>query len=316
MEIVLVGNEKGGTGKSATTICLANALHGLGYRVLVVDFDPSGNLSASTLPTFPEHTLYDALTGACTIDDAIYHTDFCDILPTVRDLNLDVNESEASLMAALNSKSLTTLAMRLFGKNGAERVLRTFLRKKEHRLGENYDFVFIDSAPTDNAFFVNNGILAADSILFACEPSVNSLDGMLMFLSSIKTARSNYVGVDVQLDGIVLNRYSTQYDGYRQSIKAIQEAAVDREIYLYRTVLRSCSSIPTSQVVCRPILDYIKGNSHGPVDALNLALEFLQSRGLEPRVEFPGVHRDENGNLVYARVPKAKPYKKLVEVQQ
>lgn len=307
MEIVLIANEKGGVGKTATAITLANALVGLGYRVLAVDFDPSGNLSLATMHEDPTWVLYDALTGACPLKNAIYHTDICDVLPTIRDLELDVAPAETFLLQSRNSKSLSEIANRLTGRPGGEVILRSLLRNKEADLASQYDFVIIDSAPSDN-ILITNAIVAADSILIPCEPSQSGLDGVFMFISSVTTANRSYVNAHAQIDGIVLTKYTEDGSNYLESVEAIRNTAKKRDIYLYSTKMRHSNNVSHAMGHCRPILSYLNnvlGCGHGPVDALNLALEFLAARGLEPRVEFPGVQKNDRGELVYVR-PSAK----------
>lgn len=308
MEIVLIANEKGGVGKTATAFCLANALVGLGYRVLTVDFDPSGNLSLASMQDDPTYVLYDALTGACPLTSAIYHTEVCDVLPTIRELELDVAPAETFLLQSKNSKSLTEIANRLTGRTGAEMVLRSLLRNKEADLASKYDFVIIDSAPSDS-ILVTNAIVAADSILIPCEPSQSGLDGVFMFISSVVTANRSYTNANAEIDGIVLTKYTEDGTNYLESVEAIQNTAKKRNIYLYGTKMRHSNNVSHAMGHCRPILSYLNnalGCGHGPVDALNLALEFLAARNLEPRVEFPGVQRNEHGELVYIRPTKSK----------
>lgn len=306
MEIILIGNEKGGTGKSATVHCLANTLVGLGYRVLAVDFDPSGNLSRAILPDFPQWVLYDVFTGACKLDQAIYHTDICDILPTVKELDLDIAPADEFLLQSKNSKSLTQLANRLAGRTGAEMILRNLLRNEQHNLANRYDFVLIDSAPSDN-ILVTNAIVAADSIIIPCEPSQTGLDGVWMFISSVTTARRSYIHAKAQIDGIVMTKYTEDGSNFKESIQSIREAAEQNNIYLYNTVMRHSNNVAHAMGHCRPILSYLNsflGSGHGPVDALNLALEFLAARGLDPKNDFPGVQRNENGALFYSKPKK------------
>lgn len=306
MEIVLVANEKGGSGKSATVHTLANALTGLGYRVLAVDFDPSGNLSRAILPDFPQWVLYDVFTGACKLDQAIYHTDICDVLPTIKELELDIAPADAFLLQSKNSKSLTQLANRLAGRTGAEVILRNLLRNEQHDLASRYDFILIDSAPSDN-ILVTNAIVAADSIIIPCEPSQPGLDGVWMFISSVTTARRSYIHAKAEIDGIVMTKYTEDGSNFKESIQSIRDAAAQNNIYLYNTVMRHSNNVSHAMGHCRPILSYLDsflGSGHGPVDALNLALEFLSARGLEPKKEFPGVQRSEDGTLFYSKPKK------------
>lgn len=304
-EIVLIANEKGGTGKTATVLCLANALVGLGYRVLAVDFDPSGNLTHAALPDEPECVLYDALTGARKVTDAIYHTEICDVLPTAKSLDLEIAPAETFLLASASNRSLTEIANRLTGRVGAEVVLSRLLRNEEAGLLQSYDFILIDSAPSDN-ILVTNAIVAADNILIPCEPSQSGLDGVWMFMSSVAAAKRSYTHAKAEIDGVVLSKYTEDGDNYRESIRDIREATEARGLYLYKTAMRDSKNIPHALGHYRPILSYLNvlGSGHGPVDSLNLALEFLASRGLVPKKEFPGVQQDENGNYFYARPAK------------
>lgn len=303
MEAVLIANEKGGTGKTATAVCLANALVNLGYRVCAVDFDPSGNLSAGALPDFPEYVLYDVFTGACTLDDAIYHTEICDIIPTIKELELDVGPADAFLLGTKDSKSLSRLAERLIGRAGAEQALSSLLRSHKHGLADRYDFIIVDSAPSDN-ILVTNAIVAADSVLIPCEPSADSLDGVWKFMSSMLAASRNYVGAHAKIDGIVLAKCSEEYGSYRSSIQDIRNAAEARELYLYNTRMRMSANVPDAMRNCRPIMSYLHTPGNAAVDALNLALEFLESRGLNPKTEIPGVRQTEDGHWRYERPAK------------
>lgn len=300
MEIILIGNEKGGTGKTATAVCLANALKTLGYRVLAVDFDPSGNLSCGVLPDNPRWVLYDVFNGNCTLEEAICHTDVCDILPTIRELVLDLDPDDAYILGSKDSKSLSRLGDRLVSKTGGEQALRSLLRSKRFDLASKYDFILIDSCPSDN-ILVTNAIVAADRVLIACEPSADSLDGIFKFISSINAAKQVYVGVTADIDGVVLSRYTTEYGSNRKCIANIQKATEARSLYLYQTRMRMSGNVSDAMLNCRPIMEYISTNGHGPVDSLNLALEFLAARGLGPKVDFPGVHQNENGDWVYTR---------------
>ena len=300
MEIILIGNEKGGTGKTATTVCLANALKTLGYRVLAVDFDASGNLSCGALPENPRWVLYDVFNGNCTLEEAICSTAVCDILPTIRELDLALDPDDAYILGSKDNKSLSRLGDRLANKPGGEQALRSLLRSKKFDLASKYDFILIDSCPSDN-ILVTNAIVAADRVLIATEPSADSLDGIFKFISSINAAKRVYVGVSAEIDGIVLTRCSTEYASYRNSILDIQKAAEAREMYLYQTRMRMSGNVPDAMRNCRPIIEYLNTNGSGPVDSLNLALEFLAARGLGPKVDFPGVHQNENGDWVYTR---------------
>lgn len=303
MEIVLIANEKGGAGKTATAISLSSALTALGYRVLAVDFDPTGNLSSAVLPEFPSKVLYDVFDGTASVQDAICRTEAFDVLPTIREMDLGASQSTPSFLPA-NPKSLNQLAARWVGISGAEYNLSSLLRNSGYDLESQYDFVIIDSMPSDG-LLTTNAIVAADSILFPCELSMPSFNGVMLVLNGIKTAVRCYHS-GIQVDGIVFTKYSEDAAAWRQAIETIRNASVDLGIRCYDTKLRFSREFPRAMDNCIPILDLLQLSSgNAAVDAMNLALEFLSVRGLKPRKEYPGV-TEENGQLLFRRIRKGK----------
>lgn len=295
MEIILIANEKGGTAKSATCLCLANCLTALGYRVMVTDTDPSGNLSAAALEEFPDHVLYDVFTEACELEDAIYQTPFGAILPSIKDLS-SASESKKSFVFK-SRKNLGELFASAYGDDNAEQFLRNLLRQEE--LEKNYDFNIIDSAPAAN-LLITNAVVAADSVIIPVEPNSASSDGFLMFLKSIQEAAHKY-NAQIHVDGLVFTKFSDNWQTRRKQIDEISFLARNREIYIYRNKFRTSASIETSMNECKPILDYINKRDNGVYDAMNFALEFLARRGLAPRVTFPGVIQDEENAWIYRK---------------
>lgn len=302
METILIANEKGGTAKTTTALCLANCLTALGFKVLTVDMDPSGNLSAAALPSFPQYVIYDVLTQGCYLQDAIVHTDICDVLPTVKDINTESDTNAFGLPKAHSAsrKSLGDLFAGLVGQRGNfHEVLRTLLKSPAFAdvLG-GYDFIIIDSAPADN-LIITNCILAADSVIVPCEPTYASSDGLSMFRKSLAITNESYGGT-AKIDGLLISKYSTDWKTRRNTIEAIMANANHMGIPVYKTRIRMSAAIETAMNDCRPILDYMyQGN--GPMDAMNFTLEFLAKRGIAPKSSYPGVISDENGELVFRK---------------
>lgn len=295
MEIILIANEKGGTAKSATALNMGACLKALGYRVLIADTDPSGNLSAAALPGFPSHVLYDIFSGSCAVTDAIYETPCGDLIPTIKDLTPADNSKKSFVIR--NRKNLGELFAGLNGEPGAEQYLSILLR--ESNLEHYYDIVIIDSAPAAN-LLITNAVVAADSVIVPIEPNSASIDGFLMFLESIRETRQKY-HTNIQVDGIVFTKFSDKWKTRRKQIDGILAMANEQNIYIYNSKFRTCSSIETSMNECRPILDYIKYPDNGASDSINFTLEFLQKRGLEPKQSLPGIVKDEFGKWIYRK---------------
>lgn len=295
MEIILIANEKGGTAKSATCLCLANCLTALGYRVMVADTDPSGNLSAAALKGFPEHVMYDVFTGDAELHEAIYETPFGDILPTTKDLAPEQNTKKSFVIK--NRKNLGELFASLYGQENTEKYLSILLR--DPMLESHYDFIIVDSAPAAN-ILITNALVAADSVIIPIEPASASIDGFLMFLESIKEATAHY-HTEVRVDGLLFTKYSDKRKTRREQVANIVFAAQNRGLYVYTNKIRDASSIETSMNNCKPILDYIHFQDNGAYDSMNFALEFLRKRNLEPKCKFSGVFKDETGTWIFRK---------------
>lgn len=304
MEVVMIGNEKGGVGKTTLTRCLSEALTQFGYRTLMVDWDPSGNLTDCTLENFPEYVLYDIFSRRCTVDQLICKTPIGDILPTVKELNFS-NEDDDFEIEHHDDKSLSRLANQIYGRTGGESHLRKFLWSAKNQFADRYDFVLIDTPPSDN-ILTTNAIVAANSILMVCEPSLPSLSGVWKLISLINTAKRSYVEAAPVIDGVVISNYSEsgQDSAMKDSIKEVQQSVPSQNIYLYQTILRHSGNITNAMHNCRPLMDYARKTGYGVQDMLNLGLEFLASRGMAPKKDVVGVKKNEDGSWSYTAPTK------------
>lgn len=305
-EYVMVANEKGGCGKTTTVLSLSTCLTALGYRVLCVDLDPSGNLTCAALPDLPTKVLYDVFEGTVRLPEAIVRTDFGDVLPTAKDLPVPDNGPEDTYLPLMqtSTKSLSQIADRLIGQPGAEQVLRRMLRKfPGFKLSDHYDFVLIDVGPSDNVL-VRNAIYACDDVLIPCEQDSGALNGVHFITNSIRNIEQIY-NKQIPVDGLLVVNYSENWGSQRKSSGDIDYACELLGISKYRTVIRNSANFPDSHRTNRPILDFV-ANGNGATDSMNMALEFLERRGLEPREEYPGVTKDADGHWVFNRIRKGK----------
>lgn len=306
-EFILSANEKGGTAKTTTVILLGNCLTALGYHVLAVDLDPSGNLTAATLPEFPKYVIYDVFNGACQPEDAIVQTDSFDVLPTMKDL---ATGDEEQVPFGGNRKSLGDyFASKIAEKGSQYYYVAHLLRSPTFApVFRRYDFVLIDSGPSDN-LIVSNCILAADSVIIPCEPTSGSHDGLVMFARSLKITNDCYgqtpfakkLGCgNAKIDGLVLSRCTEDWRTRRNVLATIHQTATTKNIPVYRTKIRKSPAIETAMNECKPVLNYMYYGT-GAADAMNFTLEFLAKRGLAPRKLYPGVLTDENGMTLFRK---------------
>lgn len=198
-KIFVCGSTKGGVSKTTTTVNLAAACAEMGYKVLVVDFDPQGhsskalNVDGSTL----ELTLTDVMMPGKTgekepIEKVIYETD-------VPNLHL-----------APSSLRLTLVNLALSGAVARERFLAKELRKPA--IMNRYDFIFIDTNPATDILLIN--ALAASDYLIACSKSeFSSLDGVEMMLDQMQMLKDSEINPGIRLLGVMVShRRKTAHD--------------------------------------------------------------------------------------------------------
>ncbi len=187
-QIVAVANQKGGVGKTTTTINLATALAAVGRRVLVIDLDPQGNASTGLGIEAALRTVgtYDLLIGASDLDDAILKT----AVP-----GLSIVPSTIDLSAA---------ELELVDLDDRENRLRSTVRRHAHR----FDYVLIDCPPALGLLTLN-GLVAADSVLVPLQCEFLALEGLSQLIRTIDRVTHAF-NPTLQLHGIVLTMYDVR----------------------------------------------------------------------------------------------------------
>lgn len=181
MKTVIFSNQKGGVGKTTLTRELGIYLSSLGYRILLVDCDPQGNLSKSILDG-TDGGLYDALTS--------------DALPPLK-----VDE-RLSLFAG--DFRLSLLEKSLIGEIDAYSRLRSLL--SESTLGE-FDLIFLDTPPSLGVLTVN-ALAAAEHLVIPMNPSLYSMQGTNDLMRTVSKVRTN-LNTALSLLGVIINAYDS-----------------------------------------------------------------------------------------------------------
>ena len=155
--IISLANQKGGVGKTTTTINLAASLAALDKKVLVVDADPQANASSGLGIDIKktENTIYEGLIGQCTPQEAIHRTPF---------ENIDIISSHINLVGA---------ELEMVQMENREKRLRDLL----HPLQDAYDYILIDCSPSLGIITVN-ALTAADSVLIPVQCEYFALEGL------------------------------------------------------------------------------------------------------------------------------------------
>ena len=253
--IVALANQKGGVGKTTTTINLAAALVQKGARVLIIDLDPQGNASTG-LGIDTENrkfTTYDLLLGEAELDEVVQTTDVegLYISPATVDL------SSADLEMVSNEK-------RSF-------MLRDILRQKAVD-AYDLDYIFIDCPPSLSLLTVN-AMVASDSILVPLQSEFFALEGLSQLMLTVREVRQT-ANQNLRIEGVVLTMYDQRNNLSRQVELDARENLGD---LVFKTVIPRNVRVSEAPSFAMPVLTY-DPQSKGSLAYLALAEEILDKR--------------------------------------
>ncbi len=200
-KIISVSNQKGGVGKTTTTVNVAAFLADKGKRVLIIDIDPQGNagfgigVNAEEMET----TLYEVLIDEIPIEEAIFKTeiDGLSIIPS----NIHLSGAQVDLLDA----------------DGKEFILK----KKLNTIKNHFDFIFIDCPPSLGILTLNS-LVAADSVLIPLQCEYYALEGINQLLRIIVMVQEN-LNKALKIEGVVLTMYDPRTNLSQQVVSDVRE---------------------------------------------------------------------------------------------
>ena len=248
--VIAMCNQKGGVGKTTTTINLGAALAELGRRVLLVDFDPQGSLSVGlgVNPHTLDRSIYDLLLSRDTkIDEVIDRTGVpnLDILPS----NIDLSAAEVQLVSEVARE-------------------QTLLRVLEG-VKPRYDVILIDCAPSLGLLTIN-ALTAADKVIMPLECEFFALRGIALLTDTI-TKVTDRLNPRLEILGILGTMYDPRTLHSREVLERVVQAFGDR---VFHTVIRRTVKFPETTVAGEPITTYATA-SPGATAYRTLAREVL-----------------------------------------
>ena len=261
-KIIAIVNQKGGVGKTTTSINLAASLGVLNKKVLLVDLDPQGNATTGVGVDkgSMKSSIYEVLVMKNTIEKSIVKT---------KSKNLSI------LPAYLNLAGVDMELIELEKKYRAEgqkfnRVLR--LKEELDKVKDKYDFIFIDCPSL--GILTTNALGAADSVLIPVQCEYFALEGIMQLINTIMLAQKK-VNPNLDIEGVVLTMLTTNTNLGLEVIDSIKGFFKER---VYDTIIPRLIRLAEAPSHGKPILEY-EPRSRGTLAYLNLAKEVIAKNG-------------------------------------
>lgn len=227
---IALANQKGGVGKTTSAINIGAALAEQSKRVLLIDFDPQGNLSSGlNVASATGRTIYELISGSAEVNAVVQHTAVSglDVIPA------DVNLSGANV--------------ELISQDNRE----YFLKKRLAEIKQEYDYVLIDSPPSLEILTIN-GLVAADAVIVPLQCEYFALEGLKELLRSIRTVQTSF-NRRLSLLGIVCTMYDKRTTLSQEVVGEVTEYFKE---WVFQTVIPRNVRLAEAPSHGMPIIQY------------------------------------------------------------
>ena len=250
--VIAIANQKGGVGKTTTSINLSAALAEKGKKVLVIDTDPQGNTTSGfgIEKNELDNTIYELLLGECTVQDCIIK---------------DAYEGVAIIPSNVN---LAAVEIELVDANKREFILK----KEIDWIRDDYDFVIIDCPPSLSMLTVN-AMTAADSVLVPIQCEYYALEGLSQLIHTVNLVKER-LNPDLDMEGVVFTMYDARTNLSLQVVENVKSVLKQK---IFDTVIPRNVRLAEAPSYGMPINKY-DPKSAGAESYAALAEEVIKNR--------------------------------------
>jgi len=256
-KIIAIANQKGGVGKTTTSVSLSAAIGKLGKKVLVVDMDPQGNTTSGygINKRSMDISSYNVLMGERRIQEGIIKTKFDGV----------------SVLGA--SSALAGAELELVDRTNRT----TMLKRSLTMIKDNYDYIFIDCPPSLGLITLNC-LTAADSVIIPMQCEFYSLEGLTQLIETIKLVKQRF-NPGIEIMGILFTMYDTRLNVTVQVVREVKKFLGDK---VFDTVIPRNIRLSEAPSFGEPII-YYNRVSKGAQAYMKLAMEILTKDGAKKR---------------------------------
>ena len=249
-KIVSVANQKGGVGKTTTTVTLCAILAKKGKKVLLIDADPQGNATSGVGVTKEvEESIYDVLVGDTTVQETIQSTNIRNLKVCPSNINLAGAEVELVSMMSREQR----------------------LKEKLDEIKEKFDFILIDCPPSLGLITLN-AFTASDSILIPVRCEYYALEGLGQLLNTVNLVKK-HLNKSLEIEGALLTMYDARTNLSNQVVKEVKKYFEDK---VYKTVIPRNVRLSEAPSYGMPITLF-DARSKGAKSYEKFAKEFLKN---------------------------------------